>query len=325
MSDRTRRSRNPDGDPELLAALRNLGTDYEPDVAAIERRSRSRPAPKAKRIPTAIRNSPPVLLPAAAVLLLIGGVVGVTSVGIRHSQSDPTAANPNWTAATTAAPTPPRPEPSKKLVTPPRRSAAAPTKPAKSPVATKPARQTTATVQVAVQPITQIGTEVTLSRPPLTDWLAVGARADLKQVRAKANATEPMVTVEQPETATSVISPFSASWTGGFPEEDHDAATRWLRADPNPGLTVVLTRSNKARTLTLFAGTQGLQSTVAISGKGLTPSQTPLGAASPMPQAMVITLSLPPTKGPTRVHLSGATAGSMSSLYLAAAALSEKP
>jgi hypothetical protein len=206
MSDRTRRSRNPDGDPELLAALRNLGTDYEPNMAAIERRSRSRPAPKARRLPTAIRNSPPVLLPAAAVLLLIGGVVGVTSVGIRHSQSDPTAANPNWTAATTtAAPTPSRPEPSKTVVTPPKRSAAAPTKPATSPAATKPARQTTAKVPIAVQPISQIGTEVNLSRPPLTDWLAVGARADLKQIRAKATADTPLLTIEQPPTATSVI------------------------------------------------------------------------------------------------------------------------
>jgi len=321
MSDRPRRSRNPDGDPELVAALRNLAADYEPDVAAIERRSRRGPAPKARRLPNAIRNSPPVLLPAAAVLLLIGGVVGVTSVGIRHSQTDQTAAQPNWTATTeapspSASPSAPSPKPAPT----PKRSAAAPTKRATSPAATKPARQT-ASVQVAVEPVSQIGTAVDLSRPPLLDWLAVGARADLKQIRAKATAATPLLTIEQPPTATSVTGLFSTSWIAGIPEEDHDDAVRWLKADSKPGLTLVITRSSKARTLTLFAGTQDLRGTVAISGKGLTPSQTTLGAASAMPQGIVVTLSLPPTKGPTRVHLSGAAAGPTPSVYLAAATL----
>ena len=326
MSDQRRPPQDPDGTAELLAALRELGSDYEPDVTAIERRTRHRPAPKARRLPTAIRNSRPVLLPAAAVLLLIGGVVGVTSVGIQHSQFGQTAANPNWTTTTA----PPSPTPSPKVAATPKRTAsAASSKPASSPTAprrttagssAKPDGQT-APVEVAVEPLSQVGMPVDLSRPPLIDWLAVGARADLKQVRAKAAAGTPLLSVEQPPTATSVTGLFSTSWTAGFPEQTHDAAVRWLKADAKPGLTLVLTRSSQARTVLLFAGTQDLQGTVAISGKGLTPSRTALGAVSATPQGIVITLSLPPAKGPTRIQLSGTAAGPMPSVYLAAATL----
>jgi hypothetical protein len=95
-----RRAADPDGGSEgLLQALRNLGADHEPDVEAITRRVhgtgnviRPRTAPAGRRRPVAVRYGRPVLLPATAVLLVIGGIVLTTSVG--GSAPDPDLASP---------------------------------------------------------------------------------------------------------------------------------------------------------------------------------------------------------------------------------------
>src|SRR5690242_13903786 len=87
MSDQRRHS--PDDDTELLLALRTLGADYEPDVTAIARRPREPVGARNTRAinlrarntraPAVARHGRSVLLPAAAVLVLIGGIVLATS------------------------------------------------------------------------------------------------------------------------------------------------------------------------------------------------------------------------------------------------------
>ena len=110
MSERQRRSAHKGGgDDPLLRALRELGADYEPDVAKISRRvervhsghrsptvpdragdrwrraDRAPAHPDSGRLAGTLRHSRPVLLPAAAVLLVIGGVVLVNSSTFRES------------------------------------------------------------------------------------------------------------------------------------------------------------------------------------------------------------------------------------------------
>jgi hypothetical protein len=329
MSDRSRRSRPEDDDAKLLRDLHGLAADYEPDVTAIERRARRRPAPASRRLPTAIRSSRPVVLPAAAVLILIGGVVAVISSGLPDSER--TSAIP-ITPATIGSQTPTPSPPSTSRSVPPATASTHRPKPAANPSAVTPPKTKatepkdgpqTPQVKVAVRPVapTEAGAPVDLTRSGVLDWVVVGARADLKQVRAKAGSAAPLITVDQPDTATSVDGPFSTSWSGGAPEQDHDAATRWLRVDGETGLTLVLAGSSEPRTLVLHVGTQDLRGRLSISGKGLSASRTALGPASSTAQGIVVTVSLPPTTGRTQIRLSGSADGTAPGVYLAAATL----
>jgi hypothetical protein len=342
MSDRRRRPRPgpADDDAALLRALRELGADYEPDSGAIERRvhgtarlelvnrngareDRYR-APERGRLPALVHHSRPVLLPAAAVLLLIGGVVLVTSS--RGQDPVDTVAGP---VATSAASTPPptqSPSPSRSPAT-----ALAPkpgetsttststTSTSRPPKGTgtpnPPGRAATVKVSTAAAAATGIG--VDLRRPPLTDWIAVGSRSDLKQVRAKAAAAEPVLTFAQPSSATSVAGPFSTSWTVGLPEETHTAATDWLMTDGESGWTVTVA-AGAPRTVVLYAGTSDLRGTVAVTGKGLTAKRALLEPAASAAEPVIITVTLPSTTAVTRIRLSGTADGTAPSAYLAA-------
>ena len=189
-----------------------------------------------------------------------------------------------------------------------------PVPPATSDRTTK-ARPPADPVTVSVRAVAP-GTPVDLNRPPLTDWLAVGTRNDLKQVRAKAGSGD--LGLEQPSSATSVPGPFRVSWTDGLPEQNHDDALDWLQAAAEPGLTVTLTAAGKPRTVVLYAGTQHLHGTLTTTGPGLATTKTSFPTADPGPAGWLITLSLPPTSSPTHLHLSGAPDGPKPTVQLAA-------
>jgi len=322
-------------DPELLRALRDLAADYEPDVAAIGRRvqeigqtraidrthlsHRPRLVSKARPAPV-VQHGRLVLLPAAAVLLLVGGIVLATSAGGPDPDSGETSALPIATAFATQPPAPATAVEPRNSATSPQHSS--PTRTA-SRTPTSDATPGTAApgrVDVSVQPLSSAatGTAVELGGPELIDWLAVGTRADLKQVRAKDRAANPVLAVEQPGSATSVVGPFSTSWTAGLPEQSHDRATDWLMADGRSGLTMTLIASSRPRILLLYAGTRDLRGTLSISGKGLASQRTALGAASRTAQGLVITVSLPPATGQTVIRLNGSPDGPTPKVYLAA-------
>jgi hypothetical protein len=181
-------------------------------------------------------------------------------------------------------------------------------------------------VAVSIRPVSPAdGTfAVDLAKPPLIDWVAVGARADLKQVRAKAQIAKPLLTVEQPGTATSAPGPFSTSWSAGLPEQSHDGATDWLMAQAQPGLTVILARSSESRTVKLFAGTRDVRGTLVVTGPGLARKRMALGPASSQARGLVVTVVLPPTTGPTRLQLTGSPDGPAPRVYLAAATVTTR-
>jgi hypothetical protein len=343
MSARRRRPERRD-DTELLRALRNLGTDYEPDVTAIERRvrhldptgdnqvelpDRLRPVPGTTPRPTP-RFARPVLLPAAAVVLLVGGIVVVTSGNDPAPAAGPTASGPVAGALTTPTPTtsPPAPERSSTETAPgPLRTtdttatrSADPTT-AKRP--TRPAEPAGDRVQVSVQPLDRdtTGSPVDLTRPALTDWLAVGTRQDGKQVRAKAPANDPVLTVDQPDSATSTTGPFAVSWNDGLPEQNHDAATRWLKVNGTTGPEVIVAAADRPRTVVLHAGLQDLQGTLTVNGKTLAPKRTSLHSGSTAARPLVLTVALPPTTAVTRIQVTGTVAGSSPAVYLAAVSI----
>jgi hypothetical protein len=329
MSDRQRRAA-PNGDEPLLRALRELGTDHEPDLSAITRRMEAaqqprRAAPRAvagrsfgrsaggsvatSRLARLAQHSRPVLLPAAAVLLVMGGVVLVTT-----QRPDPGTPAVGGTTAATAAPsgTPasgtPVPTataaPTSAAASTPGRTragtAASATQPPAGPTTT--ASSPAPTAKVSVTSPAAEARNVDLSEPGLLDWVALGARSDLKQVRAKTAAADPQLSLDQPAEATSVGGPFRVSWTDGIPEQDHLDAGSWLSAPARPGLTVNVAAAARPRTLTLYAGAAGTPASVTVSGTGLGTARTRVGASSP-DRAMLITISLPAGSGPIRVRL----------------------
>lgn len=315
MSDRQRHDA-PDasGDEPLLRALRELGTDYEPNVAAITRRAEGlrpgqphRAGPRAQsRLPAAVRHSRPVLLPAAAVLLVMGGVVLATAPR-PDSGSKPTAHGQVTEAPAVPAPSSdPTSEPSRvgTAVSATRPPIGATTTEPRTTETRQPARKQTAEVAVKALATGAI-TDIDLSRPVLQDWLVLGARADLKQVRAKAGAADPQITLDQPAQATSVTGPFRISWTDGVPEQDHTGADAWLAAPARPGLSVSIAASTRPRTVVLYAGAVGSDATLSVSGTGITTRRTQLGPATQQGRVLLVTISLPVTSGPTRILLQG--------------------
>jgi hypothetical protein len=309
----SRRPRRPGhDDSELLRALRSLADDYEPDVTAIELQviGRARGGPPAgrarRRPPVAVRPLRAVLLPAATVLILTGTTVLATSGDAPDQSPDGGSALPIATAVATAVPSPAPASASPTASRPPTRSTPV------TPSSPAPGR-----VKVRPLPPTGAGTAVDLTRTAGLDWLVVGARADGKQVRAKATVASPVVTVEQPGSATAGPGPFSTSWTAGFPEQSHHNATGWLGTDGAAGLTLTVAASRKPRTVLLYAGIQDLRGTLSIGGRASTPKRTPLGVASAA-RAFVITVFLAPATDPVVIRLSGSPQGPTPRVYLAA-------
>jgi hypothetical protein len=330
-------------DEELLRALRNLGDDYEPDVASITRRVRGsrarnsrarsnepnihyeatpldRPTPSHRE--AFVRHGRSLLLPAAAVLLVMGGIVFVASSGGRGGRTSDGTANSSAPLATAAAAAePPAPDAKTPSVSAERIGPAvsstrtrtqAPTAPRSHPPAG-------ATARISVQTVTTT-TTVNLTSPPLLGWLALGTRADLKQVRSKNGGTA--VTVGQPASAGTEVSPFRISWTDGIPEQDHTGATTWLKSTADQGLSVTIPGAHDARTVVLYAGSKGLQATIEVSGDGMSTSPKALGSVSPLAKGLVVTVNLPPTGGPTRIQLGGTSDSPTAELYLAAITVS---
>ena len=296
---RQRQIPDDSGDEALLRALRELGADYEPDLVAITHRAeRVHPGQPGPR-----RDRRPVLLPAAAVLLVMGGVALAFAprpdFGSAPAAIDPASA-PTVVAASPGEPTPPA-----------SRSAGAPARP---PVTvTTPASRPAA--EVTVETLTTV-TEVDLGRPGLRDWLVLGARSDRKQVRAKAAAADPLIILDQPAAATSDPGPFRITWSGGSPEQDHTAGEAWLAAPARPGLTVSIAAASRPRTVVLYTGATGGDASVSVSGTGITAGRTRLGSASSPARALRVTISLPATSAPTRIRLRGPADGEAARVYL---------
>jgi hypothetical protein len=144
-------------------------------------------------------------------------------------------------------------------------------------------------------------------------------------VRAKASATAPVIMVNQPSLASSEVGPFRISWTDGLPEQNHVDATGWLKSEGSSGLSVQLQASSRPRTVILYGGAGDLRPTLSISGGGVTVAETSLGRGSQPAHGLVVTVSLPPTTGPTRIQFGGRVDGPAPAVYLAAVTVQLRP
>jgi hypothetical protein len=345
MRDRRPRAGEPkSGDEELLSALRQLGTGYEPDLTVISQQIESAQRPRAAHDTSAsaslahsvFRRS--VLLPAAAVLVIIGGTVLVTSQG--GTSPDPASTKvqpissapvpPTISPGTSRRPTAgaPRVGPAVSATAAGAPTTAVPgTTPAgphsSDPTAPASTGSGTGTEAVSVRALNAGATEALgLTGGGLRDWLVVGGRADLKQVRLKGTTAAPLVAVTQPAKATSVAGPFRVSWQDGVPEQSHTGADRWLQSGGEAGLTVTVAASSSPRTLTLFAGAQDLDATLSFTGTvldGLTQAVTV--ASTGARQGFVVTVTLPPTSDLVQLKLGGTANGPAPRVFLAALTL----
>jgi hypothetical protein len=312
---------------ELLEALRGLGADHEPDVAAIRRRmedERPTVVPLRRRIESGPRRRP-VLLSAAAAILIGGGVT------VAASQLGP---NDNGTPAndlpvvvpTLQTPTPEatRESPSPSVTSPDARRSKEPTPDGvatsrqgenKTPTperttqeAQPPSSGSAERASTSVSELS-VGQEISLGEAD-EDWLAIGTRNDMKTVRKKDAANSALLNFTAPESAASVDGPFRVSWQGGIPEQDRVGSTRWMQTN---GAVVTVNASADTRTVTLYLGNA---MNVVVKGEGLKPHKVTLGD-----QAMgyAVTVEIPSHAGDTTielqsgrgpVHLAAATASS---------------
>ena len=348
---------------ELLTALRDLGSDHEPDPAAIRKRMDSR---RVRRLRDVRPNGPRVLLSAAAaVTVLVGGVTAVARLNAtddgdaRPSSSDGRLQPPVSTDSAPPAPASPVGQgrhTSTPTVSPSRTGTAASTPsagatgeptgapasaargqvgvPASVPPAPTPALprspestpSTTSNVPAAIVVQAAPSTPgIDLGAPPLLDWVVVGARSDLRQVRAKSAATAPLLVVDQPGTATAVPGLFRTSWTGGLPEQSHVAATRWLSVDAATGISVTVAASSSDRTIVLYGGTGNGPATITTRTGGTVTGAATVPGGSAGPQAFVVTIRVPAAGASTQVTVRSDPGGPTSVIYLVAVALRAAP
>lgn len=323
---------------ELLDALRGLGADHEPDVAAIRRRmDEGRPTvvPLRRRVEPGPRRRP-VLLSAAAAILIGGGVtVAASQMG---PANDTTPANelpnlvpsistpsrsttaPSPSATETGRPDEPTPDgvatskdgQSKNKDEDKTKDAEPSSDPTRTESSQPPSSGAGPAAGVAAaSTVTKLvgGQEISLGAAD-EDWLAIGTRNDMKTVRKKASARSPLLNFDAPDSAASVDGPFKLSFQGGIPEQDRQGSTRWMQTN---GAVVTVTASSAARTVTLYTGNA---MNIVVKGGGLKDHKVTLDDQEPGYVTRLVipshagetTIELQSGRGP--VHLVAATASS---------------
>ncbi|MBT0773008.1 hypothetical protein KIH74_28960 [Kineosporia sp. J2-2] len=322
---------------ELLQALRALGADHEPDVAAIRRRmddQRPKVVPLRRRVEAAPRKRP-VLLSAVAALLVGGGVTVAASQMAPASETTPSKLPVNIPAfetptadTTSQTPSPSGTTPDDKdqknstpddVATSKSGSKAGSTDEPGSGSTSDGSRTTdaktgsssTGSSTQAITSVSELTAGQALSLGDADeDWLAIGTRNDLKTIQKKTALASPLISFTAPESGQSVDGPFKLSWTGGAPEQDRDGTTRWLQTD---GATVKVMASSAASTVTLYTGNA---MNVSVSGQDLKAQTTTLGDSA---AGYAVTVQIPSHSGETTitlesgrgpVHLLAATAAS---------------
>jgi hypothetical protein len=347
MGDELRDPGQPGAGDPLRVSLKELGDTYEPDLAAIYRRLDTRHTGGAtartrqQRCRATARPGRPRLYSVLALIVLLVGVARATVLDAPGAGSTQTAGIPvgvQTAPASTGSPRSAQPtqsqttQPTQSQTSQPQTSQPQASRPTRTRTRTAQSGQTTRTTRttrpgrsarVTVETLDPTTTRsVKLGGAGLLDWLALGTRPDLQQVRARGGAAAALITVEQPATATSEPSPFRTSWTGGLPEPARTGASTWLRFKGPQEVSVTLAPSERARTVVLYTGTKDVHAALSINGPGLVTESTPIGIPSAEPQTFVVTVSVPATTGPTRLRLGGTSIRPTSGLYVAAATVS---
>ncbi|GLY13605.1 hypothetical protein Kisp01_06210 [Kineosporia sp. NBRC 101677] len=325
---------------ELLEALRGLGADHEPDVAAIRRRmegERPNVVPLRRRVVEQGPRRRPVFLSAAAAILIGGGVtVAASQMGPSDTGTPATKLPVEMPELTTPSHTPTSAAPTTTESDSDDRKESTPDKEATSkggqpdgedktsddkdstpPTSTTQSKQPPASSGSGTGAAAAIGTVTPLSTGQEIvlgdadeDWLAIGSRNDMKTVRKKSSSTSPLLNFVAPDSASSVDGPFKLSWEGGVPESNRAGSTRWMQTN---GAVVTVTASQAARTVTLYTGNA---MNIVVKGGGLKDLNVTLGDNA---QGFVTTLQIPSHAGDTTielqsgrgpVHLAAATAAS---------------
>ncbi|GAB3243517.1 hypothetical protein [Kineosporia babensis] len=301
---------------ELLEALRGLGADHEPDVAAIRRRidgERTNVVPLRRR-PDQLPRRRPVLLSAAAAILIGGGVtVAVSQLGPSESGTPakdlpvlvPAVPTPS-DSPTSPTPSPSRSDPEESRTKQPAPDGTSSAKGDEETESNQPRTPSTSSTkngsanrpageQAASSTVSALanGQQIELGAAN-EDWLAIGTRNDMKTIRKKAASAAPLLNFVAPDSAASVDGPFQLSFSGGLPEQDNEGITRWMQTN---GAVVTVTASPRARTVTLYTGNA---MNIVVKGKGLEDHRVTLPDQAP---GFVTTLQIPSHGGDTTIEL----------------------
>jgi len=314
--------------------VRRHAVRYEPDSDRIRSRmDRHETAPVAPEPrPVLRRIGPPLASAVAVAVAVIVAVVGVRAAGgpnglrVLAAESSTAAAatvpsgrpgggtatiGPNPSPPSLPSIRPPAPLPATGPPAPPGPSAAGST-PSPRPTAAPP----TGAPGLAVQALSS-GHPLVLGADDGLDWVLPGVRRDGTVVRRKNPTTAlagPVVRLGR-SGATGVPGPYLVSWSGGAPEQDHDAAVGWLSLDPDGGAVHV--EAGGGRRLTLYVGTAGADCVVRAAVGGSTTSVT-VRAGTP---AAVVTVSAGTATGPLVVELTGVSRSAGGRVGLAAVLL----
>ncbi|WP_088282283.1 hypothetical protein [Kineosporia sp. A_224] len=330
-------------DPLVVAALRRLGDEHEPDSDAIwarvdparagadapvaldgrrDRAVRARPVAGGPRRPR-LTGSLAAALAAASVLGVLvvsqvvtrpqGGATPATvtsrtpSTGPTSTTTEPDGAAP--TALGSAAVTSLRPSSgSSSADAAPSRGSAGPTTPrAGGTVASSPAGGPARPGFPAPSPAPLGSGEraVLLTTDVLSDWVVVGARGDGRQVRAK-RPVGGAFEVTAPAGAVVTASPLLVSWSDGFPEQSRTGATTWLQGPRGGAWTVTVDRVDVPRRLVVRAGGAPGGVRVDVSAPDRQPGRWVLGDNPAGSGPFTVALEVPGGAGPVTVTLTPA-------------------
>ncbi|WP_088318203.1 hypothetical protein [Kineosporia sp. R_H_3] len=332
-------------DPLVVAALRRLGDEHEPDSDAIwarvdparagaetpvaldgrrDRAVRTRPVPGGPRRPR-LTGTFAAALAAASVLgvLVVSQVVtrpqdGATpaTVTSRTPSDGPTSATtgsdgaPPTALGSAAATSPQASSGSSSADRSPTRGGAGPTTSRPDGTGTPsrpgggPARPGFPAPSLA--PVGSGERAVLLSTDVLADWVAVGARGDGRQVRAKRPASGGVFDVVAPAGAIVTPSPLLVSWSDGFPEQSRTGATTWLQGPRGGRWTITIDRVDVPRRLVVRAGGAPAGVRVDVTAPGRQPGRWVLGDNPAGPGPFTVALEVPGGAGPVTVTLTPA-------------------
>jgi hypothetical protein len=297
-------------DRTVIARLRDLGAEHEPDSDRIWARVDPARAPERERpgapeaVPLDARRDRhrrtegfrrPGLVAGLAAVGVLGVVISSQALGGRDGDGPATAVptvSVSGKAPTTPAGTPSSPA----VIGSATATRTAPTAPTTSGTATAPTpggRDDAAVSLADDDPV-----ELALATPRYLDWVVVGGRADGVTVRAKRPVGGAALTAGPPPSTSVAPSGGTVSWSDGVPEQSRTATT-WLAAERG-AWRVTVAGAGTRRVLQVHAGLAP-ELRVEASGAGgwrASGSWTALGTGR-----YVVRLEIPAAAGPVTVTL----------------------
>lgn len=268
------RHRDGRDDDDLLDALAGLGAHHEPDTAGMRRRVDELTGGRVVPLGGPRRTRPLLVAAAATGVIATGGWVllgGGADGPVVSTTTAPPASRPapslsgTPTLATVPTPTPTGTSEATSTTRGPATSEPAPD----SSTRTTPRPQPPATTRPDGPPagpyrigVSAAPGDLVLATPAVSDWVAVGVRADGRLVRAKRPTLGTLLEVGVPD-GPLATAPVRTSWSDGVPEQDRTVDT-WLELPATSGFTVRVGPSARPLTVRLLLGLRGTTAGVTV-------------------------------------------------------------